>query len=254
MRSGLLLEYSVPLWRKGLKQAPSTYYCRGGRPDNLSLQVGIDEVVRRIPMYGYRRVTVPLRREGTRVKHKRVQRVMCENDLLVVRTSGVRTTPNDHPYGRFPNLLRGLQLVRPDQVWCTAITYIRLREQYVCLAILMAVFARSLRGWYLSRALSSDLALTALQRALPERQPEIHRSDQGVQYAAHGYVAQLQACGTWVSMAARYQPTQNPYAELVMRTIKEEKVYLNKYPDHAAAYREIGHFIEPVYCVPDQAY
>ena len=230
-----------------LDLAPSTYYYQAGGQDDLSLLVAIEDVARRFPTYGYRRMTVQLRREGTLVNHKRVQRVMRENDLLVVRTPGVRTTQSDHPYGRFPNLLQGLQVVRPDQVWCADITYIRLREQYVYLAILLDVFTRSLRGWYLGRMLSSDLALTALQRALAEREPEIHHSDQGVQYAAHGYVAQLQACGAQVSMAARGQPTQNPYAERVIRTLKEEEVYLNEYPDYATAYHEIGQFIEDVY-------
>lgn len=109
------------------------------------------------------------------------------------------------------------------------------------------MFTRSLRGWHLGRTLSSDLALTALERALAQRKPEIHHSDQGVQYAACGYVERLHAVGTQVSMATVGQPAENPYAERVIRTIKEEEVYLNEYESFADAYRRIGHFIEDVY-------
>jgi transposase InsO family protein len=136
---------------------------------------------------------------------------------------------------------------RPDQVWCADITYIHLQQQYVYLAILMDVYTRGLRGWHLGRTLSSDLAVTALERALRLGRPEMHHSDQGIQYAAKGYVKRLQSVGTELSMAAKGQPTQNAYAERVIRTIKEEEVYLSEYPDYATAYREIGHFIEDVY-------
>jgi len=247
MVSALRVEYPVHVLCQVLDLAPSTYYYRSDEPDDLSLLAAIEGVVQRFPTYGYRRVTAQLRREEAPVNHKRVQRVMRENDLLVRRKRGVKTTQSDHPYGRYPNLLHELVIARPDQVWCADITYVHLREQCVYLAILLDVFTRSLRGWHLGHSLSSDLALTALRRALAERQPEIHHSDQGVQYAAHGYVAHLQALGVQLSMAARGQPTQNPYAERVIRTIKEEEVYLKEYLDYATAYREIGHFIEDVY-------
>jgi putative transposase len=240
-------EYPVQLLCAVLGLAPSTYYYQPLERDDLSLLVSIEDVLRRFPTYGYRRVTAQLQREQLVVNHKRVHRVMRENDLLVAPRRGVRTTQSDHPYGRYPNRLQGLQVERPDQVWCADITYICLPRSYVYLAIVLDVYTRSLRGWYLGRTLSSELALTALRNALARHQPEIHHSDQGVQYAARGYVHQLEAVGAQLSMAARGQPTQNPYAERVIRTIKEEEVYLNEYPDYATAYREIGHFIEHVY-------
>jgi transposase InsO family protein len=226
---------------------PSTYYYEPHGRDDLSLLSLIEGVLLRFPTYGYRRVTEQLHREGYGANHKRVLRVMRVNDLLAVVKRGVRTTQSNHRYGRYPNLVKGLEVVRPDEVWCADITYIRLRWQFVYLAIILDVFTRSLRGWHLGLTLSSDLALTALERALAQRKPEIHHSDQGVQYAALGYVERLQSVGAQVSMAAVGRPGENPYAERVIRTIKEEEVYLNEYENFADAYQRIGHFIEDVY-------
>lgn len=239
--------FPVQLVCQVLDLAPSTYYYQPRGTDDLSVLVAIEDVLQRFPVYGYRRVTAQLHREGWGDNHKRVHRVMRENDLLIKLQRSVSTTQSQHPYGRYPNLLQGLEVTRPHQVWCADITYVRLQQQYVYLAILLDVYTRSLVGWHLGRTLSSDLAITALERALQTRQPEIHHSDQGVQYAAAGYVTRLQNVATQISMAAKGQPTQNPYAERVIRTIKEEEVYLNEYLDFAMAYREIGHFIEDVY-------
>jgi transposase InsO family protein len=237
----------VQLLCQVLDLAPSTYYYQPRGTDDLSLLVAIEDVLQRFPVYGYRRVTEQLGREDWTVNHKRVYRVMRENDLLVKLRRSVTTTQSQHQYARYPNLLQGLEVTRPNQVWCADITYIRLQQQYVYLAILLDVYTRGLVGWHLGRTLSSDLAVTALTRALQTRQPEIHHSDQGVQYAATGYVTRLRNVATQISMAAKGQPTQNPFAERVIRTIKEEEVYLNEYLDFAMAHREIGHFIEDVY-------
>ena len=240
-------EYPVRVLCETVGLAPSTYYYRSLGRDDLSLLSLIEDVLLRFPTYGYRRVTAQLHREGYIVNHKRVLRVMRENDLLVVVKHRVRTTNSSHNYGRYPNLVQDIVIMRPDQVWCADITYIRLRRQFVYLAIILDVFTRSIRGWHLGRSLSSDLALTALERALVKSTPEIHHSDQGVQYAATGYVERLLALGAQVSMAAKGQPTENPYAERVIRTIKEEEVYLNEYDNFVDAYQRIGHFIEDVY-------
>jgi transposase InsO family protein len=204
-------------------------------------------VLLRFPTYGYRRVAAQLRREGCLINHKRVRRVMGENDLLAIVKKRVKTTNSKHSYGRYPNLVKDLVIVRPDQVWCADITYIQLQRVFIYLAIILDVFTRSLRGWHLGRSLSTDLPLTALKRALIQRTPEIHHSDQGVQYAAEGYVEQLETAGVQISMTARGQAIDNPYAERVIRTIKEEEVYLADYVDFADAYQHIGHFIQDVY-------
>ena len=217
------------------------------RRDDLAVLTGIEDVLLRFPTYGYRRITAQLRREGHLLNHKRVQRIMRENDLVAVVTRRRRTTDSRHGLARYPNLIRSLRVIRPDQVWCADITYVRLQREFVYLAIILDLFTRGLRGWHLGRTLSSQLAVKALQRGLSKGRPEIHHSDQGVQYAAQDYVSHLERLGVQISMAAVGQPTENPYAERVIRTIKEEEVYLADYESFADAYHRIGHFIEDVY-------
>ena len=126
-------------------------------------------------------------------------------------------------------------------------TYIRLQHDFVYLAIIMDVFTRALRGWCLSRRLDQELTLTALKASLIKNKPDIHHSDQGVQYAAHAYIDLLKAHDIQISMAAVGQAEENGYAERVIRTIKEEEVDLSEYLDFADAAHQIGHFIEDVY-------
>lgn len=247
MIQSLAPSYRVRPLCEWLEVAPSSYYYRRAGEDDAALLVRIEDVLADYPTYGYRRVSAELGRRGTAVNHKRVRRVMAENDLLQRLVRGVRTTDSRHGYGRYPNLLQGCQVVRPDQVWCGDITYIRLAKQYAYLAILLDVFTRSIRGWYLGLYLNQALVLQALREGLRHGQPEIHHSDQGVQYAATGYIATLQALGIQVSMTEAGHPQQNPYAERVIRTIKEEEVYLNAYQDVREAWENIGYFIEAVY-------
>jgi transposase InsO family protein len=243
----LSAQYPVRLLCRVLQVSPSSYYYDPQGRDDLTLLSWIEEILIRFPRYGYRRVSAQLRREKHVVNHKRVQRVMRENDLIRIVRRRCNTTNSRHGHRRYPNRMRGLQVTRPDQVWCADITYVQLRQGFVYLAILMDLFTRSLRGWHLARTLSSELAVTALQRGLYKGCPEIHHSDQGVQYAAHEYISHLDARGVQISMAAVGQPTENPYAERVIRTIKEEEVYLADYESFADAYHCIGHFIEDVY-------
>ena len=143
-----------------------------------------------------------------------------------------RTTYSQHPYGRYPNLVKGLAIVRPDQVWCArhhlhpACSTSSSTWPWCWTSSPAACAAGSWAG-----SLTEDLPKAALLRALRERRPEIHHSDQGVQYAADGYVSVLQAAGVQISMSAQGQPTQNAYAERFMRTLKDEEVYLHEYLD-----------------------
>lgn len=202
------------------------------------------------PTYGYRRLTAMLRREGHTVNGKRVRRLMAALGIRgrcpVRRT---RTTDSRHAFPRFPNLVEGLEVVRPDQVWVGDITYVRLRRDFVYLAVLMDVFTRAVRGWHLGTGLDGTLTLTALERALAEYRPEIHHSDQGVQYAATGYVERLRGVGAALSMAAVGEPRENGHAERLMRTIKEESVELSEYHDYDDARAQLGSFLDAVYNV-----
>jgi putative transposase len=200
------------------------------------------------PTYGYRRLTAMLRREGWTVNGKRVRRLMSELGIHGQRPlRRKRTTDSNHAFPRFPNRVEGLPVVRPEQVWVGDITYIRLRQDFVYLAVLMDVFTRLIRGWHLGRSLDGELTLTALERALTQHRPEIHHSDQGVQYAATGYVDRLLQVGAEISMAAVGEPRENGYAERLMRTIKEEEVELSEYQDFADASGQLGRFLDDVY-------
>jgi transposase InsO family protein len=188
-----------------------------------------------------------LRREGHPVNAKRVRRLMA--DLGIQGQAPLRrkrTTDSNHAFPRSPNLVEGLEVVRPDQVWVADITYIRLRHGFVYLAAIMDVFTRAIRGWHLSRGLDQELTLGAPGMALRQGAPEVHHSDQGVQYAATDYASRLRGGGEAISMAAVGEPRENGYAERLMRTIKEE-VDLSEYQDYADALRQVGRFIEAVY-------
>src|SRR5205823_4065935 len=158
-----------------------------------------------------------------------------------------RTTDSNHPFPRYPNLVEGLEVTHPDQVWVADITYVRLRKEFVYLAVLMDMFTRGIRGWHLGRSLEQELTLTALSRAFERGRPEIHHSDQGVQYAAHAYVEMLMLAESQISMASVGEPRENGYAERLMRTIKEEEIDLSEYEDFADAWGQLGRFLDDVY-------
>jgi transposase InsO family protein len=216
--------------------------------EDVVLRQALERLAGQWPTYGYRRLTKLLQREGWNINSKRVRRLMTElgiHGLLPVRRK--RTTNSNHEFPRFPNLVASLEVTRPNQVWVADITYIRLRQDFVYLAVIMDVFTRLIRGWHLGRSLEGDLTRAALERALQKQQPEIHHSDQGVQYAASDYVERLQQLNVRVSMAAVGEPRENGYAERLMRTIKEEEVDLSEYLNYADAYRQLGRFLDAVY-------
>jgi transposase InsO family protein len=158
---------------------------------------------------------------------KRVRRLMRELGLAgqASKRRRCRTTDSEHPDPRDPHLVRDLAVEHPDHVWVGDLTYVRRRLEFVSLAVLMDVFTRAIRGWELSRSLDRALTLTALEPALEQGHiPQIHHSDQGVQYAATAYVACLEQVGARISMAEVGEPRPNGYAERLMRTVKEEAV------------------------------
>ena len=226
--------------------APSSFYYHGQPADETGLREAMEAIALEWPRYGYRRMTVELRRRGWLVNHKHVLRLMREEQLLVDVRRYCRTTASQHDQGRYPNHLRSLAIVRPDQVWAADLTSIRLPRAFVYLAVVLDLFTRAVRGWALGRSLTADLPKAALERALAQGRPAIHHSDQGVQYAAAAYVQVLTAAGVQLSMAAVGQPTQNAHVERWMRTLKEEEVHLNDYQTLAEAESRIGPFIEEV--------
>jgi putative transposase len=226
----------------------SSVYYEPRPAEDRSLRDALVDVAGRWPTYGYRRLTKQLKREGRTVNSKLIRKLM--HGLGIVGQAPQRkprTTDSDHAYPRFPNLVEDLEVTRPEQVWVADITYIRLRKEFVYLAVLMDVFTRRIRGWHLGRGLDQELTLVALRRALEGGCPEIHHSDQGVQYAATSYVELLTGREVKVSMASVGVPEENGYAERLMRTIKEEEVALSDYEDFADAQRQLGRFLDDVY-------
>lgn len=219
-----------------------------------TLREAIERITLSFPGYGYRRVTAQLQRDGVCVNHKRVLRVMRAESLLCQLKRGwVKTTDSEHGLRVYPNLLkeRGWRrLTGLNQAWVGDITYIRLRAEFVYLAVLLDAFSRRVVGWSLSRSIDAALVLGALEKGLGQRQPEpgwIHHSDQGVQYACRDYVERLTGAQARISMSAKGTPRDNAQAERFMRTLKEEEVYLEEYEGFAESEQGIGHFIEAVY-------
>jgi transposase InsO family protein len=203
--------------------------------------------------YGYRRITAQLARQGVEVNGKRVQRLMREDNLLVQRHKPFipRTTLSRHSFSVVPNLTRRLIPTGLDQIWVADITYIRLLEEFIYLAIILDAFSRRAIGWALADHLEAALALEALDMAIALRKPEpdrlIHHSDQGVQYACLDYRQRLDANGILASMSRAGNPYDNAKAESFMKTLKTEEINGKTYVNLDQARRDVGSFIDDVY-------
>ena len=246
----LTQDYPITLACDVLGCARSSYYHRATeQPGEMALKVAIKDVAAEWPTYGYRRVTAQLRRQEWLVNRKRVQRLMRLMGLQAkTKRRKRRTTNSEHDFPRYPNLVQDLEIVWPEQIWVSDITYVCLHYGFVYLAVIMDVFTRGIRGWHLGRSLDHTLTLTALQRALAKHPaPEIHHSDQGVQYAATAYTQTLRDVNVQISMADVGAAWQNGYAERLIRTIKEEEVDLSEYIEYNDAYRQLGRFLDDVY-------
>jgi len=218
---------------------------------DVKLRDAMQRVALEFPSYGWPRMTRELRRRGWVVNHKRVYRMMCEDNLLCLRRRKfVRTTDSAHPFPVYPNLARGMAVTHLDQLWVADLTYIRLRVEFVYLAVILDACSRRVIGWALGRSLENDLALEALRLALEQRRPApglVHHSDRGVQYASHEHTALLQEHGITISMSRKGNPYDNAIAESFMKTLKYEQVYREDYEDLREARSSIQRFLELVY-------
>ena len=225
----------------------SFYYHPQEDPSEALLRSEIEKLAGRYPRYGYRRITQLLQRQGYTVGTRRVARLMKANNLLVSVKRACQTTRSLQGDKPWSNRLETLEISHQDQVWVADITYIRLKGRFIYLCLLMDVFTRMIRAWHLSQHLNQSLTLTPLKEALCYSVPEIHHSDQGVQYLSKVYVSTLQAHGVEISVARRGRPWENGYAERLIRTLKEEEVHLNDYQSITEARDRIGEFITNVY-------
>jgi putative transposase len=201
--------------------------------------------------YGYRRVTAELKRRGMPVNHKRVARIMREDNLLAVQPKEfVTTTDSNHALEVYLNLSRRMRLHAVDQLWVADITYIRLKAEFVYLAVILDGYSRKVVGWKLDRTLTSRLATEALESAIDLRRPLpglVHHSDRGVQYASAEYVAVLKLQGMVPSMSRPANPYDNASCESFIKTLKREEIYANKYRDLEDLHGHIEEFINCYY-------
>ena len=184
---------------------------------------------------------------GYTVGYRRVARLMKAENLSVAVKRASQVTESSACERQWVNRLDNLDISRRNQVWVGDITYVRLKGHFVYVSVLMDVFTRVVKGWHLSQHLTHSLTLRPLQEALRQGVPEIHHSDQGVQYLSTPYISTLMSYGIEISLAHRGCPWENGYAERLIRTLKEEEVHLNDYDDMMWAKARIGHFIRHVY-------
>jgi putative transposase len=201
--------------------------------------------------YGYRRITGELRRRGMQVNHKRVLRMMRRDNLLALRRGRfVVTTDSNHKFEVYLNLARRMKLSGVDQLWVADITYLRLKTEFVYLAVILDAFSRKVVGWSLDRTLGNRLTITALERAVAQRRPRpglVHHSDRGLQYARAEYIAVLEKYGMVPSMSRPANPYDNASCESFMKTLKREEIYANRYDNLEQLRANLAEFIELYY-------
>jgi len=240
-----------------MKLARSSFYYKPKdkspekRQKEADLRDKIEAICLEFPRYGYRRVTKTLKREGQRVNHKKVLRLMRESDLLCrVRRKRVKTTDSKHRFPKYPNLIKGRIIRDLNQVWLSDITYIRIRTGFVYLAAILDAFSRKVIGYAVSMSLDTTLTLKALRMAIARRQPipgVIHHSDQGGQYASSEYVQELHSHGFKISMTHTGNPYENAMMESFFKTLKHEEVSLCEYETYLDVVTRLPYFLEEVY-------
>jgi len=235
----------------------AAFYRHWGESQPLREETALRDAVQRLALarryYGYRRLGAELRREGWCVNHKRLLRIMREDNLLCLRKPFFRppTTDSRHSWRVWPNLARHLAPMTVNQLWVADITYVRLAEAFVYLAVVLDAYSRKVVGWAMADHLRASLALDALEMALAGRAviagSLVHHSDRGIQYACGDYIERLEAAGVQPSMSRAGCPYDNAMAESFMKTLKHEEVDASDYRDLDHARSAIGDFIEGVY-------
>jgi putative transposase len=249
---GLTVERMVRLAR--VKRASYYRFDENAKPDadsDMKLRDAIQRIALEWPSYGRRRITRELRRRGWAVNPKRVYRLMREDNLLCVRRRKfVVTTDSKHGRKVYPNLARQIVLTGIDQLWVADMTYIRLREEFVFLAVMLDAYSRRVIGWALDRNMEDDLTLSALRMALSRRVVApglVHHSDRGSQYASGDYTDLLKQNDIEISMSRKGNPWDNAACESFMKTLKYEEVHRNEYRDLIEARSAIREFLEKIY-------
>lgn len=254
----MISQKEIPVRRacSSLDFSKSVYYyaLKSNKIDDSLILKEIQGIALEFPKYGYRQITKEMHRRGQVINHKKVLKIMREENLLckTKKKYKITTTDSNHDYPVYPNMVKNLTLTRINQVWVADITYVHLLNEHVYLAVIIDVFSRKCVGWELSRRIDTLLVLEALNMAIDTRLQSgisdlIHHSDQGVQYASNEYVDRLKELDIKISMSRAGNPYDNAFAESFMKTIKVEEVYLKEYKTFEEAYNNIKEFIEEVY-------
>jgi putative transposase len=219
--------------------------------EDLKLRDAMHKVALDWPVYGSRRMARELKKLGWKVNRKRMQRLMREDNLLcLAKRKFVVTTDSAHPLPVYPNLPPAMEVTGINQLWIADITYIRLEEEFIYLAVILDAYSRRVIGWSLDDTIAESLTVAALKMALGERDVPpglVHHSDRGVQYAAHGYTHLLKDHGIAISMSRKGNPWDNAACESFMKTLKHEEVNRTEYRNLADARTRIGRFLESIY-------
>jgi putative transposase len=238
----------------GVSRASYYRHLATAAPDEaeMEMRTAIQQVaVTHHRRYGYRRVTADLHRRGMVINHKRVLRIMQEDNLLAIRyRKYILTTDARHECQVYLNLAARMRVTGVNQLWVADITYIRLRVEFVFLAVVIDRFSRKAIGWKLDRNLSAQLAVTALRQAIDRRQPPpgvVHHSDQGAQYASAEYMAVLETHQMIPSMSRPANPWDNAACESFMKTLKQEEIYCHQYRDLEELSAHLEEFIDHYY-------
>jgi transposase InsO family protein len=235
----------------------STYYAKPKIPreqrerQDADLRDQIERVQAELTPTGYRSVLRYLRRQGNTAGERKIRRIMKKYALHAkLKRAFVATTDSEHSHRVYPNLLPGRTVMGLDEVWTADLTYIRIGNGFVYLAVVLDLYSRRVIGWSISKRIDGELALAALRMAITQRQPKsgcIHHSDRGVQYLCGEYVARLEQHGFWISNSAKGNPYDNAWTERFMRTLKQEEVYLANYETYLDVIENLPTFIEDVY-------
>lgn len=224
---------------------------RQARVGGVELHAAVQAIALEMPAYGYRRVTAELKQRGWAVNHKRVLRVMRQDNLLCLRRRRfVRTTNSDHSLPVYRNLAAEMVLTGIDQLWVADITYIRLESEFVYLAVILDAYSRRVIGCHVGATLRTELVMSALEQALSMRRVRpglVHHSDRGIQYASQAYTERLRQHQIAISMSRSGNPYDNAYAESFMKTLKHEEVHRCEYRSLEEAQERIEQFVHRVY-------
>jgi transposase InsO family protein len=236
---------------------PSTFYYEPKvsreemEKQDADLRDRVEHVQTIHPKSGYRTMIHYLSRSGVRVGERKIRRIMKKYDLHArIKRSFVHTTDSNHSHRVYPNLLPGRTVMGLNEVWTVDLTYIRIGNGFVYLAIVLDLYSRRVIGWHISKRIDGDLALAALRMAIMQRKPKpgcIHHSDRGVQYLCKDYVKLLKEYGFWISNSGKGNPYDNAWTERFMRTLKQEEIYLANYETFLEVIDNLPRFIEEVY-------